>query len=63
MHVAGLELVGATSYAHHDHTWQATADDDATVLPRPNETAALDGATVAMTLPPISWNVIRLARR
>ena len=62
IHLEGLELVAATSYAHDDHTWQATADDDAGVLPRENASAALDGATVTMTLPPISWNVIRLAR-
>jgi len=69
VHVDGLHLVEATSYAHHDHTWSATADDDTTVLPRENESAAVTagsggsgGPRVTVTLPPISWNVIRLAR-
>ncbi|PWD51008.1 alpha-L-arabinofuranosidase [Serinibacter arcticus] len=62
LRIEGLELVEATSYAHDDPYWAATVDDDTTVLPRANVTAALDGARVTVTLPPVSWNVLRLRR-
>ena len=57
-----VEVVEVTSYAHSDPRWTATADDDSTVRPRPNDTAAVDAGTVSMHLPPVSWNVIRLGR-
>ena len=59
----GLTLIEATSYAHDDPRWQASVEDDSTVLPRVNASAALgaDGS-VTMDLPPVSWNVIRLGR-
>ncbi|MFC8680347.1 alpha-N-arabinofuranosidase [Microbacterium ureisolvens] len=57
-----VEVVEATSYAHEDPRWTATVDDDTTVLPRANDTAALTDGVVTMQLPPVSWNVIRLGR-
>ncbi|WP_108718258.1 alpha-N-arabinofuranosidase [Miniimonas sp. S16] len=61
--MAGLELVEATSYSHSDHTWQASPEDDTTVLPVANESArtTADGR-VTLSLPAISWNVVRLRR-
>ncbi|PWD51825.1 alpha-L-arabinofuranosidase [Serinibacter arcticus] len=59
----GITLIEATSYAHADPRWSASVDDDDTVLPRPNGSAAItaDGE-VTMDLPPVSWNVLRLGR-
>jgi len=55
-----LGLLEALTYTSDDHTWAATADDDSSVLPVANETAALADGVVTMTLPPVSWSVIRL---
>ncbi|WP_159791780.1 arabinosylfuranosidase ArfA [Puerhibacterium puerhi] len=58
----GLRVVEALTLANPDHTWAATADDDASVAPRPNASATVvDGRAVAQ-LPPVSWSVVRLAR-
>lgn len=56
------ELVEAVTYAADDHTWQASADDDTSVLPATNGTAAVDGARLTVSLPAISWTMVRLAR-
>jgi alpha-N-arabinofuranosidase len=56
----GLRVLGATSLSNPDHTWAATADDDASVAPVTNSTATIDGGRVAAVLPPVSWNVVRL---
>ena len=37
----GLRVVEATTLANPDHTWSATADDDTSVAPRANATAAV----------------------
>jgi alpha-N-arabinofuranosidase len=52
--------VEATSYNNPDHTWQASAADDSSVLPRPNESAKLHGDTITIALPPLSWNTLRI---
>ncbi|WP_019137711.1 alpha-N-arabinofuranosidase [Cellulomonas massiliensis] len=57
----GLRVREATTFANPDHTWQATADDDSSVLPRPNGTAALADGRLRIEVPPVSWNVVRLA--
>ena len=56
------ELVEAVTYSSDDHAWQASADDDTSVLPVANTTATVDGATVTATLPAVSWSMFRLAR-
>jgi alpha-N-arabinofuranosidase len=57
----GLEqVVDATSLSNPDHTWQATADDATSVLPRTNPTAKLDSGRLTFEVPPVSWNVVRL---
>ncbi|WP_454299318.1 arabinosylfuranosidase ArfA [Salana multivorans] len=58
----GYRLVEAVTYSSEDHMWHATADDDTSVLPVANETAALDGSVVSASLPAISWSMIRLAK-
>lgn len=57
--VEGLELVSATSYFADDFNWKASADDDSSVLPEDNGSAEVNGNKVKMTLPPVSWNVIK----
>ncbi|MER7797739.1 alpha-N-arabinofuranosidase [Microbacterium sp. NPDC096154] len=57
-----LRLVEAVSLSNPDHTWSATADDAASVLPRPNETATVSGEQLTAVLPPVSWSMLRLAR-
>lgn len=61
---ADTELTGvsASTYAHSDHTWQATADDDATVAVQTNESATREGHTVTVTVPAISWTHLHLTR-
>lgn len=55
-----VALVEALTYSHDDHTWSATADDDATVLPVVNDSAALADGVLTVTLPPVSWSCVRL---
>ncbi|MDH2427326.1 alpha-N-arabinofuranosidase [Sphaerisporangium sp. TRM90804] len=65
---AGLRALGpvrlaeATTLSGPDPYARNTADAQDTVAPRPNADARLDGAALEVTLPPVSWNVIRLAR-
>jgi alpha-N-arabinofuranosidase len=56
----GLRVIEALTLANPDHTWSATADDDASVLPRPNPSAAVADDRLTAVLPPVSWSLIRL---
>ncbi|MEN5074662.1 alpha-N-arabinofuranosidase [Isoptericola cucumis] len=58
----GLRVVEARTLSHPDHTWSATADDESSVLPRPNTTAKVADARARAELPPVSWSMIRLGR-
>ncbi|MBK7820912.1 MAG: alpha-N-arabinofuranosidase [Tessaracoccus sp.] len=58
----GHRLVEAITLAHDDPRWQASPTDDTTVAPRSNDTAVLHTTGVAVTLPPVSWTMLRLAR-
>ncbi|GGD45859.1 alpha-N-arabinofuranosidase [Microbacterium faecale] len=58
-----LQLVEAVTFAHSDPMWQATADDPDTVLPRANDSATITGERLTAVLPPVSWSMLRLARR
>ena len=58
----GLSLQEALSYHNDDVDWQASATDDSSVLPEPNDTASLNGNTLEIELPPISWTMVRLSR-
>lgn len=56
----GLALAEALTYSSDDHTWAATADDSTSVLPEANDSATFADGVVTVTLPPVSWSVIRL---
>ncbi|MFV2142696.1 alpha-N-arabinofuranosidase [Isoptericola sp. G70] len=58
----GLAVLEALTLSNPDHTWAATADDDTTVVPRPNTTAKIADGRVRAELPPVSWTMIRLGR-
>ncbi|MCK9793441.1 alpha-N-arabinofuranosidase [Isoptericola sp. 4D.3] len=58
----GLRVVEALTLANPDHTWSATADDDTSVLPRPNTSAKVADDRARAELPPVSWSIVRLAR-
>ncbi|ROR73927.1 alpha-N-arabinofuranosidase [Bogoriella caseilytica] len=54
------EVIEAQTLANPDHTWQATAADSTSVLPRKNSSAAIEDGVLRIELPPVSWSVIRL---
>ncbi|WP_315095830.1 alpha-N-arabinofuranosidase [uncultured Cellulomonas sp.] len=56
----GLRVVEASTLSNPDHTWSATADDDTSVAPRANPTAAVRDGRLTIEVPPVSWNVVRL---
>ena len=58
--VPGLRLTSATTLSNPDRTWQATVDDDTSVAPRANTTATVRDGRLSLTVPPVSWNVVRL---
>ncbi|WP_062200356.1 arabinosylfuranosidase ArfA [Demequina salsinemoris] len=58
--VADLEIIEATSLSNPDHTWSATADDDSSIVPVPNASATVSDGRLTATMPPVSWNVLRL---
>lgn len=58
----GTSLVEALTLNHDDPRWQASVDDDTTVAPRANESAELGDGALTISLPPISWTMVRLAR-
>ncbi|MCP2329491.1 alpha-N-arabinofuranosidase [Hamadaea flava] len=57
-----VRLAEATTLAGDDAYARNTADDPDRVTPQPNTSAAVDGGTLRVSLPPVSWNVIRLVR-
>jgi len=57
-----LRTVEATTLANPDHTWSATVDDATSVLPRPNGSAGLSDGRLTVSVPPVSWTLVRLAR-
>ena len=59
--IPGLRVIEATTLSNPDHTWSATADDETSVLPRPNQSATIDAGRLTLLLPPVSWNTLRLA--
>ncbi|GLW13027.1 alpha-N-arabinofuranosidase [Microtetraspora sp. NBRC 13810] len=65
---AGVRALGDARVLEHtvladaDPAARNTAADPARVRPRPAHGAAVDAGTLRATLPPVSWNVIRLGR-
>jgi len=55
-------LIEALTYSNGDHMWQASADDDTSVLPQANSSASIADSSLTAELPPISWSMFRLAR-
>lgn len=56
---AGARLVEALTLHHDDPRYQASADDDSSVVPRENPTAAMTGSTLTIELPAVSWSIVR----
>ena len=56
-----LCIKSVETYANADFTWKASADDDVSVVPSVNRTAAVTDGVVSIVLPPVSWNMIRCA--
>jgi alpha-N-arabinofuranosidase len=61
--VDGLRLFEAVTLSNDDHHWRATMEDATSVLPAPNDTAALADGALTVTLPPVSWTMVRLTTR
>ncbi|MFD1938877.1 MULTISPECIES: alpha-N-arabinofuranosidase [Nonomuraea] len=57
-----VRIAEATVLSGPDPYARNTADAPDTVRPRRNDEARLDGGALELTLPPVSWNVIRLTR-
>ncbi|MGH8869753.1 MAG: alpha-N-arabinofuranosidase [Actinomycetes bacterium] len=60
---AGLQVAEATVLADDDVRAVNTEDAPDRVTPRPHPAATSDGRTLTVTLPPVSWNVLRLVHR
>jgi alpha-N-arabinofuranosidase len=54
-------VVEALELSNPDHTWQATAQDDASVLPRPLAGVEVGNGRLSASLPPVSWAMIRVS--
>jgi alpha-N-arabinofuranosidase len=64
--IAGWEKVGLMEHivlVHKDPKAANTKDAPGAVVPKRIETTRLDGDSLQATLPPLSWNVIRLSVR
>jgi alpha-N-arabinofuranosidase len=58
----GYRVVEHLVLTHDDPDATNSAGSPSTVMPHPGGDASLDGGTLAATLAPLSWHVIRLAR-
>ena len=56
-----IRVVEALTLANDDPYARSTVDDDATLVPTPNDSTALADGRLRVTLPPVSWSMIRLA--
>ncbi len=59
---AGYRVVEHITLTHPDLKATNTQDQPNRVTPKANGDATLDGGRLTATLPPASWNVIRLAK-
>lgn len=55
-----VQLVEAVTYTNDDVSWQATMEDATSVLPEAMD-ASVGGGQLRADLPPVSWNMLRLA--
>jgi alpha-N-arabinofuranosidase len=56
-----MRVVEALTLSNPDHAWVASADDDSSVRPRANATAAVVDGRLTAELPAVSWSVVRMA--
>ncbi len=56
-----LQVVEAVELSNPDHTWQATAQDATSVLPRPVADVTVEDGQLSLRLPPVSWAMVRLS--
>ncbi|WP_333811594.1 alpha-N-arabinofuranosidase [Timonella senegalensis] len=54
-----LKLEDALTYTNDDPYWQASADDDTSVLPTANASAVIESNRVSVELPAASWSMLR----
>ena len=55
----GDRLDVAVTLHSDDPRWQASADDDESVRPTANASAAVTDGRLSLTVPPISWSMVR----
>jgi len=55
-----VEIIDATSYHSEDIYWQASLEDDTSVVPQANETVSNENGSLTIQLPAVSWNTIRI---
>ncbi len=53
-------LVEAVTFSSDDHQWRASAEDSHSVLPERNGSAVVADGALRVTLPAVSWTMIRL---
>lgn len=58
-----MRLVEALTLDNPDHTWSATAEDETSVLPGANGTVKVEDAHAHVSLPAVSWTMLRLATK
>jgi len=54
-------VVEALTFSNDDVHWRATEADSTSVLPQSNTSAAVADGAFAISLPPVSWSMVRLA--
>ena len=54
-------LVEASTFSSDDPHWRATEEDATSVLPTANDSARVEDGALSVTLPPVSWTMVRLA--
>ena len=59
-HPGGLELIESVMLADDDPYATNSADEPERVVPRPNDTARVADGRVTLTLPPVSWGMVRV---
>jgi len=55
-----VEIIESTTLSDSDPHARNTLEDPERVVPRPNDSAAVDGGTMTAALPPLSWTAIHL---
>jgi len=56
-------VVEATTISHPDRHWKASAADSTSAGPHRLDAVVLDSGRLTLTLPPVSWSMVRLTHR